>query len=134
MAQALDELEKDPETKNAVVPIFISCDPQRDSPEIVSTYIKEFHPKMVGFTGSVDQIAAVAKLFRVYFSAPPDLAEDEEYLVDHSIFIYLMDGKGEFEDCFGQNTTTGQLVDAVKKYIKKYKEKGGIVDQNEWSI
>lgn len=53
-------------------------------------YLNEFHPALVGLTGSYDEIKDVCKKYRVYFSTPRDLKEGMDYLVDHSIYFYLM--------------------------------------------
>jgi len=80
---------------------------------------------MVGLTGTFEQVAKVAKAYRVYFSRPPDVKEGEDYLVDHSIFFYLMDGNGEFLDVFGKNMTVEDITDKTKQYIKNYISDGG---------
>lgn len=74
-------------------PVFISCDPWRDSPEVVKKYLAEFHPEIIGLTGEYDNVKDVCKAYRVYFSTPPQLKPGQDYLVDHSIYFYLM---GEF--------------------------------------
>jgi protein SCO1/2 len=119
-------LEADKELGEGVlVPVFITCDPRRDSAEIVKEYIQDFHPDMVGFTGDQDTIRAVAKSFRVYVSAPPNVAEGEDYLVDHSIFFYLMDPEGKFVDCYAKDTTSDEVTASFKQYVKEYLEQGG---------
>ena len=71
-------------------PIFITCDPARDTPAVMKTYLREFHPDLLGLTGGWEQIKAVCKAYRVYFSTPPDVQPGQDYLVDHSIYFYLM--------------------------------------------
>jgi protein SCO1/2 len=95
-----------------VVPIFISIDPKRDTPERLQEYRKAHPiPGMRWLTGSADQIESAAKAFRVYFSAPDTAAgADDDYLVDHSIFFYLMDRQGEFLQYFGKDLTAGELA------------------------
>ncbi len=71
-------------------PVFITCDPARDTPAVVKTYLQEFHPAMIGLTGTWEQVKAVCKAYRVYFSTPPNVKPGQDYLVDHSIYFYLM--------------------------------------------
>jgi cytochrome oxidase Cu insertion factor (SCO1/SenC/PrrC family) len=78
--------------------VFVTCDPWRDSVRVVREYVARFHPQMRGFTGTPAQVANICRQYRVYHSKPPRGAEvdteDADYLVDHSIFIYLMDKVG----------------------------------------
>lgn len=75
---------------NVIRPIFITCDPARDTPAVVKTYLKEFHPDIIGLTGKWENIKEVCKAYRVYFSTPPNVKPGQDYLVDHSIYFYLM--------------------------------------------
>ena len=75
---------------------------------------------MIGLTGDQDEIRKVAKSFRVYVSSPPSVEEGEDYLVDHSIFFYLMDPDGKFVDCYAKDTTAEEVVSSYEKYYKEY--------------
>ncbi|KAF8925787.1 copper-binding protein of the mitochondrial inner membrane [Dissophora ornata] len=125
MAEVLDTLDADPEVGNVITPIFITCDPQRDTVPEVKEYVKDFHKDLIGLTGSMDEIARVAKAYRVYFSKPPKVAEGEDYLVDHSIFFYLMSPEGKFVDCYAKDHTADHVAKSVKEHIQEYIEKGG---------
>ena len=74
----------------SLLPIFITCDPARDTPAVLKAYLREFHPDLIGLTGTWEQIKAVCKLYRVYFSTPEGVKPGMDYLVDHSIYFYLM--------------------------------------------
>lgn len=70
---------------DSILPVFITCDPARDSVAAIKTYCKDFHPKLIGLTGTYQDIKKVCKTYRVYFSTPPDAKATDDYLVDHSI-------------------------------------------------
>lgn len=91
----------------------------------VNEYVKDFHKDLIGLTGTLEEVARVAKSYRVYFSKPPKLAPGEDYLVDHSIFFYLMSPEGEFVDCYAKDHTAEHVSESVKEHILAFKEKGG---------
>ena len=88
MAAMIDLVQES--NPDCMIPVFITCDPARDSPQVVKKYLSDFHPALVGLTGTWEQIKAVCKAYRVYFSTPPDVKPGDDYLVDHSIYFYLM--------------------------------------------
>ncbi|KAJ2859263.1 Cu-binding protein, partial [Coemansia asiatica] len=118
IGDALEILDQNPLIKDTIQPVFITCDPQRDSPEAIEEYLKQFHPKFVGLTGSIDQVRSACKAFRVYFSKPPKVAENQDYLVDHSIFSYFMDPNGEFVDVYGKDRTAEYMAADIERRIK----------------
>ncbi|WRT65655.1 uncharacterized protein IL334_002600 [Kwoniella shivajii] len=113
--------------QNGVLPIFISVDPARDTIPQVNKYIQEFHPRMVGLVGDYEAVKKTCKMYRVYFSTPPDASATDDYLVDHSIFFYLMDPLGQFVDAFGKATTAEQVTEKVLDSMKKWDAAGGNV-------
>jgi protein SCO1 len=88
MADMIDKVKA--ECGDVLVPIMISCDPARDKPSVLKPYLKEFHDDIIGLTGEYDEIKKTCKEYRVYFSTPPTLKAGQDYLVDHSIYFYLM--------------------------------------------
>uniref|UniRef100_A0A0N5CFU2 Thioredoxin domain-containing protein n=1 Tax=Strongyloides papillosus TaxID=174720 RepID=A0A0N5CFU2_STREA len=130
MISVVDQLSKtNPEIP--IVPVFISIDPTRDTKERVKAYCQEFSPKLRGYTGTVEQVKKVAKTFRVYHSQGPKTAEDD-YIVDHTVIMYLIDPNGEFYDYYGQNKTDEEIVNIIKMKVLKYdiakKKEGKLFD------
>ena len=85
-----DKSPKNPD----IHPLFITVDPKRDTPELIKEYCKEFHPKLLGLTGSVEKIAEACRSYRVYFSAGP-ADEDDDYIVSliFTIIKKLLDNR-----------------------------------------
>ncbi|XP_075078907.1 protein SCO1 homolog 1, mitochondrial isoform X2 [Nicotiana tabacum] len=101
-----------------VIPVFISVDPERDTVEQVHEYVKEFHPNLIGLTGTPEEIKKTARAYRVYYMKTEE--EGSDYLVDHSIVMYLMDPKMEFVKFFGKNNDVDMLTDGIINEIKQY--------------
>jgi len=102
-------------------PIFISVDPERDTPERIKEYKKNYPSDMVWLTGSPEKLAAAAKAYRCYYRIPAKEQRqgDNDYLVDHSIFFYLVNPKGELLEFFGKNWTIDELTEKMV-YALKY--------------
>ena len=103
-----------------IQPVFISIDPQRDTPERMQQYKQQYSPSFLFLTGSTEQIKEVARHYRVYYSAPETapVGEGEEgYLVDHSIFFYLLDREGEVMDYYGKNLTWEEIAQKLCRII-----------------
>lgn len=116
---------------NALRPVFISCDPFRDTPAVLRTYLSEFHPNLAGLTGTWEQVKNVCKQYRVYFSTPPNIQPGEEdYLVDHSIYFYVMDPEGDFVECIGRQNTAEDGAAIIAQHIKDWKREGKKIDQS----
>lgn len=116
LSEAVDSIEKD--SGVAVQPVFITLDPERDSVPQVAEYIAEFHPRLVGLTGSIEEVNAAAKAYRVYHMKTE---ETEDYLVDHSIIMYLLDPAGQFVQYFGKNYDAAALSKGVQAQIADWK-------------
>jgi cytochrome oxidase Cu insertion factor (SCO1/SenC/PrrC family) len=116
MSAALDELG--PEA-DKIQPIFITIDPARDTPEAMKIYVSNFHPRMVGLTGSEEDIAAVAKAYRVYYAKAKDSEGKPDYLMDHSTILYLMGPDGKFVKHFTFGTDAKALAQGLRENIKQ---------------
>jgi protein SCO1/2 len=114
MSAALDELGPD---GNVIQPIFVSIDPERDTPEVIKQYVENFHPRLVGLTGSAEEIAAIARAYRVYYKKAPGAEADGSYEMDHSTIIYLMGPDGRFRKHFGYTTDAKALAQGLREGI-----------------
>ena len=112
MSVALEQLGEDAED---VAFVFVTLDPARDTVAQMKAYVDLFEPGPVGLTGTAEQIAAVAKTWRVYYRVPDD--GDEDYLVDHSSFVYLMDRDGRYLTHFGHAATPEQMVEEIRQAL-----------------
>lgn len=118
----LGEMLEELKTKDQIElqPIFITCDPARDTPDIVKLYLEDFHPSIIGLTGTWENVKKACKQYRVYFSTPPNVKPGQDYLVDHSIFFYLMDSEGNFVDVIGKETTASEACEKIRKHIDAF--------------
>jgi protein SCO1/2 len=90
LTQDMAALGKDAEKLQAA---FVTVDPERDTPELMKTYLESFDPRIVGLTGTEEEIAAAARAYKIYYRKVPT---DGGYTMDHSATLFLMDSKGEF--------------------------------------
>jgi len=122
MTLALDAFARtSPERAAKVVPVFVSIDPDRDSPEVLRAYRKHFHSRLVALTGSEAQLRAAARAYRAYFNKVyPDEASRaaKEYVMDHSSYVYLMDPAGRYLTHFTTGTALGQMAKRLSEYVK----------------
>jgi protein SCO1/2 len=111
-ASAIEILE---ERGKIVTPVFISIDPKRDTPEVVGEFAEVMHPRMIGLTGSEAQVKAASKAYRTYFKAQE--AVDDEYLVDHSTFSYLVMPNEGFVEYFRRDVTPDEMADRIGCFV-----------------
>jgi protein SCO1/2 len=112
-AEAVDVLT---ERGYSVTPVFISIDPERDTPEAVGDFAFNLHEKMIGLTGSPEQIKAASQAYRTYYKRQP--GDDEYYLVDHSTFTYLTLPEHGFVEFFRRDITPESMADTVACFIE----------------
>ena len=100
----------------SATPIFISIDPERDTPEALDAYVENIHPKMVGLTGTEEQVKAASKAYRTYYKRHND--HPEYYIVDHSTQTYLMLPDHGFVEFFNRNTSAKKIAETAACFIK----------------
>ena len=99
-----------------VAPIFISVDPQRDTPAVLKEYLTNIDTRIIGLTGTQEQTKQVASVYKAYFAKSKNAAGDEN--VDHSGFIYIMDKNGVYVQHFPYDTSVKDITDAVFNLLK----------------
>jgi protein SCO1/2 len=112
MSEVLRAMGKDADRVNAY---FVSVDPERDTPEVIKTYLQSFDPHLKGLTGSEAQVAKVMSAYRVYAKKIP--LKDGDYTMDHTALIYLMDKKGQFVAPFNLKRTPEDAAADLKRFL-----------------
>lgn len=110
LAQAIDHLGPD---ADLVQPLFVTIDPARDTPDALAGYVGLFHPRLVGLTGTPEQVAQAASAYKVYYAKAGD--DPDYYLMDHSSFIYLMGPDGKFLDVFPRGAGPERIAEKVRE-------------------
>jgi protein SCO1 len=112
LSLALDRLGK---ARDAVGIVLISVDPERDTPEILKSYVAAFDAPITALTGSPDEVAQAAKAYRVYYAKHP--RGDGGYDMDHSAIIYVMDPEGRFTATFTPDTPADAIAQRLQKLL-----------------
>ncbi len=120
--RALDDLGA---AADALQPLFVTVDPARDTPEVLARYVADFHPRLLGLTGSEAEIAAVARAFRVHRRKValehPDAAHLRDfagdYIVDHGTLTFLIGPDGRFLTLIPHTTDPGRVADVLGRYL-----------------
>ncbi len=116
-AEAVDLLDK---RGLDVTPVFISIDPERDTPEVLGDYATNMHPKLIALTGSPEQVKAAANTYRTVYQKQE--TGDEFYLMSHMTYTYLMLPGHGFVDFFRRDVTSEQMAEGVSCFL----EAGGV--------
>ena len=114
MASAIDLLG---ESGELVQPLFITVDPERDTPARLATYVPAFHSRLVGLTGSASQIKKVAVAYKVYYAKVND-PRSTDYILDHSAFTYFVDSEGRYLGFFPPGTTAERMIEIVRPHLR----------------
>lgn len=120
VALVMDELGPDAEK---VQPLFITIDPARDTPETMAEYVAAFHPRIIGLSGSAEQVKAAAHSHRAYYAKAPAAEGMEEvvgeYAMDHSAYLYLMDPDGVYAHAFSPTDTVEDITAEIRNLMKQ---------------
>jgi protein SCO1 len=119
IAAALEKLGAD---ADKLQPLFITVDPQRDTPAVMGNYTQSFDARIVGLTGTPQQIAAVAQEYGAYYEPRKRGPGAEDYVVDHSTYLYLMDAEGKFVRGLDADTPGERIAEAVRSAMAKARE------------
>ena len=119
ISAALEKLGPD---ADKLQPLFITVDPQRDTPTVMGNYTQSFDSRIVGLTGTPQQIAAVAQEYGVYYAPRKSGPGAEDYVMDHSTYLYLMDAEGKFVRGFDADTPGERIAEAVRGAMAKARE------------
>lgn len=118
MSVALYQLEQQGYDTTPIQPIFISIDPERDTVEELANYVPDFHPRLLALTGSLDQISAVARDYKVYFAKRAQEGTDD-YLMDHSALIFVMDPEGNYVRLFSSRDKPTDIAQSLAPVLEK---------------
>jgi cytochrome oxidase Cu insertion factor (SCO1/SenC/PrrC family) len=104
-----------------IAPLFITVDPARDTPDRLTGYLANFGSRIIGLTGNSEQIAAVAKAYRVYYS-PAEHEQSGADLVSHSTLLYLMNPSGKLDDFLRSDTDADELAALLRARLASQKQ------------
>ena len=112
LSLALDRLGK---KRDRVGIVLITVDPERDTPDVLKSYVASFDASVVALSGTPDEVAQAAKAYRVYFAKRP--RSDGNYDMDHSAVIYVMDPQGRFTATFTPDTAADKVAERLEKLL-----------------
>jgi protein SCO1/2 len=114
VSAVLDELGDD---ADQIAPLFVTVDPERDTPAVMAEYLANFDPRIVGLTGAPEEIKAAAKAFRVYYAKVDEDDLPGGYTMDHSAFLYLMDPDGDYAAHFSHQDDIAKIAGGIRDFL-----------------
>jgi cytochrome oxidase Cu insertion factor (SCO1/SenC/PrrC family) len=100
----------------SVQPLFITVDPEHDTPEAIKLYVTLFHPRLVGLTGSAKQIKVIARAYKVYY-AKNEESKKFDSVIDHSGFVFLVGRDGKYIGFFPPGTSADRMFDSLRQQL-----------------
>jgi protein SCO1/2 len=117
MTQGLDLLaEAEPAKAAAVLPVFITIDPERDTVDAMASYAGHFHPRLLALTGTPEEVTAAAKAYRIFFQKVEESGASD-YLMDHSSILYLMAPDGSYLTHFTHASTAEDIAERLRAQV-----------------
>ncbi|MFM7336151.1 MAG: SCO family protein [Tabrizicola sp.] len=116
MARNVEAVDLLAEQGIEVTPVFISIDPERDTPDALADYAANMHPKLIALTGSPDQVRAASQAYKTFYKRRE--TGDEFYLMDHSTMTYLMLPGHGFVDFYRREANSDQMAKSVACFVK----------------
>ena len=101
-----------------IQPVFVSIDPARDTPAVLKAYVGNFGAHLVGLTGTPEEVANIARAYRVYYAKAGNGSSSTDYLMDHSSIIYLMGPDGRFVKHMPYTTDAAKLASELKETLR----------------
>lgn len=116
LAEGLDALSDGDRAQ--VSPVFVTIDPARDTPAVLKEYVAQFHPDLIGLTGTADQVSVAAKAYRVYYRKSDQTKDQKDYLMDHSSIIFLMGKDGTYKAHFTHESKPEEIAAGVRRALQ----------------
>ena len=110
---AMERLGKSAE---GVQPLFVTLDPDRDTPQRLAGYVTFFHPRLIGLSGDAGSIAQAARAYKVYYAKVA--TSGDSYTIDHSGYIYLMDRAGQYLGFFPPGTPPDRMAEVIRPFLQ----------------
>jgi protein SCO1/2 len=101
---------------NEIQPLFVTLDPARDTPKHLASYVAQFHPRLIGLTGTARAIRQAARSYKVYYKKIA-ISGRPGYTVDHTAFIYLMDRNGQYLGFFPPGTSADRMLEIIRPHL-----------------
>ncbi len=124
LSKITDVLNQLGDEGNDIQPLFITVDPERDTPDVLKSYLELFHPRFIGYTGTAKQIDDIKKLYKVY-SAKVDDPNLSEYTVDHSSYIYFLNPEGQLLSLYKIDDGAEHMIKDIRKWMAQEKNTQG---------
>lgn len=100
----------------SVQPLFITVDPEHDTPDAIKLYVALFHPRLVGLTGTAKQVKTVARAYKVYY-AKNEQSKKSDPVIDHSGFVFLVGRDGKYLGFFPPGTSADRMIDGLRPQL-----------------